>query len=181
MIRAGHGCPQVSWKASPDSGFPAPTSLEATKLLFLEYGTNPAPARPEIVKGSHTRHGRCSAPGPRCSQHSLDLLPAPHIYVYLHLRHAWHPVSWTGCFPFSSPKLLHSSPTSACTSTSHHLDVDPVMPSLIPSIWLPRPLTLECCCQFAQPFARLACAVGACVNFVQINEMSPPRAVTVIL
>lgn len=52
------------------------------------------------------------------------------------------------------------------------------MPSLIPSIWLPRPLTFECCCQFTQPFAHLACAVGARVSFVQINEMSPPRAVT---
>lgn len=85
-----------------------------------------------------------------------------------------------GCFVCSCHQPVWS-PTSAYISTSYRSDVAPVMPSLISSIRSPCPLTSECCCQLTQPFTHLAYVAGIYASFVQLDKMSSPRAVTVML
>lgn len=71
-----------------------------------------------------------------------------------------------------------SSPTSVCTTISHHLGADPVKPSLFPFIWSPGPVTLSTTTQARPALRTCVWAAGVCVHTgvcVQLDKRSPPR------
>lgn len=76
--------------------------------------------------------------------------------------HALHPA--LGSFPMQLHRPVCSSPTSVCTSISHHLGADPVKPSLFPFIWSPGPVTLSTIAQARPALRTCVWAAGVCVH-----------------
>lgn len=137
-----------------DSGFPGPIPGRTP---------NSSPLSMDPAYPSQTRLSRapipvtaCSlAPQPSTPQHGPDVtasqcLHMPSILTQALSLHSFHPP-------------VCSAPTSACTSTSHDLGVDPLTPSLFPSVRSPYPSVLSPTVQTRPALYMCVCATGVCV------------------
>ena len=128
-----------SCNRNSDSGFPGRTPGRTP---------NSSPLSVEPACPFQTRLSRApipvtacnSAPQPSTPQHGPDVAPAS--------QHLHTPSILTQALSLRSfHRPVCSAPTSVCTSTSHHLGVDPVTSSLLPSVQTPRPAVLSAAVQ----------------------------------